>query len=114
MFDDTGSTNASTTIQNVGNEQIDIEIEGTDLTDGASSAIPAEQQIFATTTFTYSACATCVNVSSSTPTPVEVDLDKPTTTVNSVTDQVYWGIASPFGTAANPHSGVNTFYAVSD
>lgn len=114
VFDDTGSTNASTTVANIGNAAIDIEIEGTDLTDGLTSFIPATQQIFSTSTFTYSSCVDCFNLPSTTPQLIEVDLSKPITVSPPVADEIYWGIAIPFGTKSNPHSGVNTFYVTGD
>jgi len=45
---------------------------------------------------------------------VEVDLAKPTTDTPPVTDDIYWGVEVPFGTASNPHNGINTFTAISD
>lgn len=110
----TGSYNPTTTIQNIGNNAIDIRVEGTDLTDGSSSVIPASEQIFATTTFNYSSCTTCETLSSTTAVALEVDLSKPTSVVSPVTDVVYWGIAIPFGVASNPHSGTNIFYAIGE
>ena len=110
----TGSYNPTTTVQNIGNNAIDVEIEGTDLTDGGSSVIPASEQIFATTSFNYAACTTCAVLSSTTAVSLEVDLTKPTSDITPVTDVVYWGIAIPFGVASNPHSGTNIFYAVGE
>ena len=112
VLSDTGATDATTTIQNVGNDAIDISIAGTDMTSGLST-IPVSQQKYATSTFTYSVCTSCVALSSST-SNLEVDLSKPTSTVSSVVDEVYWGIAIPFGIAATAHQGSNTFYAISD
>jgi hypothetical protein len=110
---DTGSYNASTTVENIGNTAIDVEIEGTDLTDGGSSVIPVSEQKFATSTFTYSACTYC-SQASVTPTPYELDLSKPTSTAPAITGELFWGIAAPFGVAGTPHSGLNIFYAVGD
>jgi hypothetical protein len=110
---DTGAYNATTTVENIGNDSIDVAIEGTDLTDGASSAIPVSEQIFATSTFTYSACTFCSSLSTST-TNFELNLGKPTSTTPAITDEVFWGIAVPFGVAGTPHTGSNTFYAVGD
>jgi hypothetical protein len=108
--------NPTTTVQNLGNIPIDISIDGTDLSDGASSYIPASEQKFATSTFNYSGCgiSECASLSSTTATNLEVDLSKPTSAGSPVTDLVYWGIEIPFGVASNPHSGTNTFYAVSE
>jgi len=107
---DTGSYNASTTVLNLGNVQVSIEIQGTDLTDGNDSFIPAQQQKFATSTFTYSACgASCNLLSSTTPTAMDMNLGKPTVDNPPVTDDVYWGIAVPIGVNSVPHQGMNIF-----
>lgn len=112
--DDTGADNASTTIFNEGNVEVNVEITGTDLTDGVSSVIPADQQKFATTTFTYASCgATCALLSSTTAFELDVDLSKPTTDSPPVEDSIYWGVAVPFGVNSAPHQGVNVFTPVS-
>jgi fibronectin-binding autotransporter adhesin len=110
--DNTGSYNATTTLANTGNVVFDIEVDGTDLSDGGSSIIPSNQQKFATSTFTYSACVACSVVSSTTPTELPVALAKPTN-LTPVTVPVYWGIAVPFGINSAPHSGINVFTPVS-
>ncbi|MCD5381099.1 MAG: DUF2341 domain-containing protein [Candidatus Pacebacteria bacterium] len=111
---DTGAFNASTTIANFGNVESNLEITGTDLSDGVTSVIPAPQQIFATSSFTYSSCgATCDPLSSTTPISLDVDLAKPAVDTPPVEDEVYWGIAIPFGTNSAAHQGVNIFTAVS-
>lgn len=110
---DTGSYNATTTVQNIGNDALDISVEGTDLTDGGSSQIPVTEQIFATSTFTYTACTVCSALSTSA-TSYELDLAKPASTTPSIADQLFWGIAVPFGVAGTAHSGTNTFYAIGD
>jgi len=109
----TGAYNASTTFQNLGNDSIDVAIEGTNLTDGLSSNIPVNEQIFATSTFTYSACVYCTALSASS-TNYELDLTKPASTTPPVIDNVFWGIEIPFGISAAPHSGTNIFYAISE
>jgi len=111
--ENTGSFNPDVTLLNIGNEAVDVEISGTDMTDGAASVIPAAQQRFATSTFDYSSCVSC-NALSVTGTAIEVDLSKPTVENPPTTDEIYWGIAVPFGTASNPHSGINTFTAIAD
>jgi hypothetical protein len=111
--ENTGIFNPDVSVVNLGNEAIDVEVAGTDMTDGIASVIPATQQRFATTTFDYDACGSC-NILSVIGAPVEVDLAKPITSNPPVTDAIYWGIAVPFGIASNPHSGVNVFTAISD
>lgn len=113
----TGTYNPTTTVQNYGNVPIDINVQGTNLSDGIASEIPAEQQLFATSTFDYSVCPVdeqCTELSTTTITNYELDLGKPTATSTPVEDYVYWGIEIPFGVAAHSYSGVNTFYAVTD
>ncbi|MCA9366657.1 DUF2341 domain-containing protein [Candidatus Kaiserbacteria bacterium] len=110
---DTGTYNPDVTVLNLGNEAVDIEVAGTDMTDGVTSVIPASQQRFATSTFNYSSCVYCSTLSN-VGTTLEVDLPKPTSTIPYVSDEVYWGIQVPFGTASNPHSGINTFTAIPD
>jgi hypothetical protein len=110
---DTGAFNPSTTLINQGNEAIDIEIAGTDMTDGAVSIIDASNQKYATSTFTYSSCTVC-SLLSVVNNAVEVDLDKPTVATPAVEDHIFWGIHVPSGTNSAPHTGFNTFYVVSD
>jgi hypothetical protein len=110
---DTGSTNASTTVENEGNVEINVEVEGTDMSDGATSAIPSTYQKFATSSFAYSGCGYCNSLSSTTPFELDVDLTKPTTDSPTVSDALYWGIAIPYGVNNAPHSGVNLFTPVS-
>jgi len=109
----TGSYNATTTFTNIGNDAIDVLIEGSNLTDGLTSTIPASEQIFATSTFSYAACTYCTQLSTTT-TAYELDLAKPTTTAPGISDDVYWGLEVPFGVSANAHQGQNIFYATGD
>ncbi len=110
----TGSYNASTTVLNQGNVEINIEIQGTDLSDGASSVIPASYQKFATSTFTYSACgASCELLSSTTPVAIDVELGKPTVDNPPIEDDVFWGIEIPIGVNSVAHQGINVFTPIS-
>jgi hypothetical protein len=83
------------------------------LSDGLSSTIPANQQKFATSTFNYSGCAGCELLSSSSPVQINVDLSKPAVDTPPVSDDVFWGIAVPFGVNSVAHSGINVFTPVS-
>lgn len=111
--DDSGAFNPQTTLVNLGNEAIDVQVQGTDLTDGAVSIIDAEEQLFATSTFTYSSCTFCSSLTE-VGSNMEVDLLKPTVSSPAVTDLLYWGIFVPFGTNSAAHSGINTFIATGD
>ncbi len=109
----TGSFNPTTTVANLGNTAFNIDVVGTDLSDGASSRIPASQQKFATSSFTYSSCVACSVVSSTTPTNLALGLAKPTAANPPVTAPVYWGIAVPTGVRSVAHQGINVFTPVS-
>lgn len=109
----TGVFNPDVSLVNIGNESIDVQISGTDMSDEIASVIPAGQQLFSTSTFDYDSCIGCTPLSVL-GTNVEVDLDKPVSTTPETTDTIYWGIEVPFGTASNPHTGLNTFTAVAD
>jgi hypothetical protein len=111
--DNTGTYNPTTTIANIGNVPFDIEVEGTDLSDGGSSVIPADRQKFATSTFSYAACATCSLLSSSTPVELPLNLAKPTAPTPPVTTPIYWGIEVPYGVASAAHQGINVFTPIS-
>jgi 6-phosphofructokinase len=45
---------------------------------------------------------------------VEVDLPKPVVSTPATSDEIFWGIEVPFGTNSAPHTGVNSFTAISD
>jgi hypothetical protein len=111
---DTNDYNATTTITNVGNDAIDISVEGTDLTFGASS-IGVTNQLYATTTFDYGTCGTppCTSLTGAA-SNLEVDLLKPTSTTTPITDDLYWGLFVPTGVAGATHEGTNTFTAIGD
>jgi hypothetical protein len=108
----TGATNATSTLQNTGNDAIDIQLVGTDMTNGPST-IPVANQKYATSTFVYSSCTICSALASTTNT-YELDLAKPTATTTPVTDDIYWGIYVPVGVEGTTHYGQNTFYATAD
>ena len=110
----TENYNATTTITNIGNDILDLNLSGSNLTFGPSS-IPVANELYATSSFTYSTCGTppCTSLST-TPTAYEVDLGKPTSTTTPISDDIYWGIYIPNGTAAAAHEGINTFEAIGD
>jgi hypothetical protein len=108
--EDTGSINVASEVQNSGNSNIDIEVDGTDLTNGASS-IPVGNQRFASSTFTYSSCTICESLSG-VATELNVNINKPTSTSTPETTDIYWGIYVPTGVAGLQHYGQNTFYAI--
>ena len=108
----TEDVNATTTIKNTGNDNIDVSLDGTDLV-SAGGSITVNNQKYATSTFTYSACVICKFLTG-TSTDYEIDLPKPTSTTTPSTDEVFWGIQVPTGSAGLSHQGVNTFIAKPD
>lgn len=105
----------STTIENTGNIALDLLVEGEDLTDGLGSTIPTSNQIFATSSFSYSTCGAGIcTEASTTPKRIELDLEKPASTTPSIVDQLFWGITIPFGVSGRPHTGANILYATDD
>ncbi|MBX9794190.1 MAG: DUF2341 domain-containing protein [Burkholderiaceae bacterium] len=114
LGDNTGGFNPTTTVSNVGNVAFNIELLGTDLSDGGSSRIPADEQRYATSTFTYNTCVGCGIISSTTPTILALGLAKPTVPTPPVQAPIYWGIEVPaVGINSAPHSGINVFTPVS-
>jgi hypothetical protein len=109
---DTGAFNPTTTVTNIGNVPINIDIEGTDLSDGASSLIAADLQKVATSTFTYSACVSCQQLSDSAPISMGINLAKPNVPTPAVTTSIYWGIFVPFTATSRVHTGTNIFTAI--
>tara|TARA_B100000508_G_scaffold126467_1_gene111028 strand:+ start:42 stop:5051 length:5010 start_codon:yes stop_codon:yes gene_type:complete len=106
-------SNPVSNISNFGNEALDVDVSGTDMSNGGVSIIDVTQQKFATSSFDHTTCTACITLSEI-GSSIEVDLNKPTTSTPLVTDALYWGIAIPFGTASEPHSGINTFTATAD
>jgi len=118
---DSGSLNATTTIESTGNTGIDQEVRGesmcgtftvpTECPPSATSTIPEDQQRFSSTSLSYP--SPLANVLSST-TFVEVELDvlKSTSTSSPSTGITFWGIAVPGSiTLAGSYQGLNTFMA---
>jgi hypothetical protein len=105
---DTGSSNASTSVNNTGNALLNLLLSGTDLTNG-SSTIAVSYQKYATTTFTYTSCVFCNSLSSSIQS-FNLNVSKLTSILPFYRD-ILWGISVSNGTAASTHNGVNTFLA---
>ena len=110
--DDTGAVNSTSTLQNTGNENIDIDVAGSDLS-ASGSTIPVGNVKYASSTFTYSACSIC-NFLATTTSSFEVDLGKATSSSTPVTDDLYWGIAIPSNTGGLQHYGTTSFTAIGD
>ncbi|MCA9366653.1 hypothetical protein KC887_00105 [Candidatus Kaiserbacteria bacterium] len=120
--DNSGTLNASTTIQNYGNTGLDQEVQGesmcgtfavgNDCPVSATSTIPENQQQFSSTSLAYNS-PLAVILSSSTPNEVELNIRKSTVPALTATGTTWWGIAVPITiTLAGNYQGLNTFSAV--
>ncbi len=112
---DTGSTDATTSVNNTGNSKLNTRIyangQGMYATT-TSSLITYDQQRYSTSTFTYTSCSSCTTLSNSpTTTPYYLNITKPTSTSPFYRD-VYWGLNVPNSTAATMHVGSTTFEAI--
>lgn len=108
----TGSYNATSTLQNTGNQAVDVDLSGSDLS-AIGSSIPVGNMKYASSPFTYSGCMICSFLSGSS-TNFDLNLPKPTSTSTIITDDIYWGIAIPATTSGQTFYGTNYFVAVSE
>lgn len=114
---DTGDSNATTTVTNTGNRAIDVELSGdvmcTDYSTCSGGVLQPGQQKYALSPFAYSSGGTVLTATSS-PAQVETDLAAPEATTTPVTDDISWGIGIPAGRPEGTYTGQNSFTAVSD
>lgn len=119
---DSGTLNATTTIENIGNTALDQEVSGesmcstfavgSECAPSATSTIPEDQQKFSSTSLAY-ASGLAVTLSSTTDNEVELNIFKTTGTSTLESGITYWGISVPVSiTLAGSYSGLNTFLAV--
>lgn len=101
---DTAAVNQTTTVENTGNVDMDPELSGLDMLDGANS-IAVGQQEYDPAAFTYGAGAALSG------TPTGINLTLPAPTGAAVTDDLLWGIGVPGGTANGTYTGTSTFTA---
>lgn len=104
---DTGSTNKTVGLYNVGNASSTIQISGTALLFGAN-LIATSSQKYATTTFTYSSGGT--SLSGILSTIAGFILGAPTSTTAALKN-TYWGISAPPGNPIGTYSGTATIMA---
>lgn len=117
--DNTGTLNATTTVESLGNTGLNQTLEGEAMCPGfavgnecpsiAASTIPDNKQEFATSSLAYGAG---INLSSTTPQLLELRVPKSTSTSTPNSGVTYWGIEVPIEiTTAGAYTGLNTFYA---
>jgi len=105
----TGTLSSSILITSTGNSAIDVNLSGTDMV-GPGNSISVSNQKYATSSVLYGSGIQL----SSIPTRLELSLVKPTTHPSIQTENTYWGIAIPLGTAIGLYSGTITFSAITD
>jgi len=110
--DNSGDYNATTTVENYGNCPLDAGVDVNDM-DKAPDVIEAENQEFATSTFTYGSGTWSVEQASST-LQVDTDTVRPVTGALDISDEIYWGIYIPVGKPSGTYTGLNTFTAILD
>ncbi len=103
----TGASNATTTVVNFGNSPLDSDLVGTWMTK-APDVIPENNQHFNLTNFTFPAGTA---ISSTTPQTAAINIARPTSATD-LTSPVYWGMSIPAMTPSGDYAGVNTFTAV--
>lgn len=118
--DQTDPLSATTTLLATGNVGLDQRLIGTSMCTtyspstlcppSATSTIPEDQQVFATTTANY---VDGTALSSTTLQELEINIPKSTSTVTQASRATYWGIAVPGTiTLSGDYEGENTFYAI--
>jgi hypothetical protein len=118
----TGTLNATSVAQNLGNTGLDQEVRGESMCGtfsplslcslSASSTIGDFNQQFATSGLAYDG-AFVLSLSSTTDQEIELNVNQPTTTSTYLEGTTYWGIAVPILiTKAGGYTGLNTYTAV--
>jgi|GEM_PF-1732106 len=103
----TGTTNATTTIDNIGNTPLNTNVIGTDM--NGPAVIGANNQKFnPLANFDYNSAGT--TLASTTLQSAAINVNKVTGT--DLTSPIYWGIAVPGGRPSGTYSGLNTIQAM--
>ncbi len=103
-----GSTNQTSTISNVGNSSSTLQVSGTALTNGPNT-IATSSQHYATSTFTFGGLEQILSGVAATVSGFT--LIGPTTTT-AVSRNTFWGVTIPGGSPTGTYSGTNTYTAV--
>jgi hypothetical protein len=108
----TGNTNSSVTVSNVGNSTIDLNILGSDMcTDHptcAGSVLDVENQEYSTSPFTFGSGTILTTLNHF----LDVNISKPTANPSNATQTLYWGLSIPGGQSKGNYTGQNTISAV--
>ncbi len=111
--EDTGTYDATTTIENYGNAPIDSTFSGDNMAQPSVDYIAPTEQRYGLATDTYASLT--YQLASSTSAVRDLDIGKPDDDVSlTVTDQVFWGINIPAGKPSGVYSGTNYFMSALD
>ena len=102
-----GSSNATTTVVNFGNTPLDSGVYGSDMSDGGVNTIAIGQQHWSLANFTYPAGASTTASTATT----SMNVARPTN-ASAFSSPIYWGIGVPGGKPSGVYSGINTFVAI--
>jgi len=113
--DNTDSDIEERGMRNSGNRGINPQIISTILLTSGGDTIPAQSQLFASSSFSFPWDSDAYGVSLS-ESYQELDLDLPQRTDDNdeVDDQIFWGLHVPINTVAGNYSGTNSYNAVPD
>lgn len=104
----TGSTNQTTTVQNVGNSSTSLQLSGTAFVNGGNS-IATSSEHYATSTFTFGGSEQ--QLSGTLSTVSGFTLSGPTSTT-SVQNNIFWGDQVPSGTPTGTYTATTTFTSI--
>ncbi len=107
--ENTGTTSATTTIENFGNSPLNVGVSGTDMNSGGDVIPIANQKYDLAAGFDWSSAGTTASIAE---TPVDVVAGRPTT-LGGTSDELYWGIGVP-AVPSGDYGGTNTFAAQLD
>lgn len=96
-------------VSTTGNDAIDIEVSGNNMTSGGNSIL-VDYQHYATSSLSYGNGFLLSGIAS----PLELESFKPTNHPTNQSDVTYWGIEAPLGTAMGVYEGIVTFTATAD
>lgn len=99
----------NTQVDNTGNSGLDVEVSGSDMTDGGTGTIAVGNQHYTLTPATAYASGTALTT---TATEIEVNIPKTTVTAAPENDDLIWGLLIPGGTTAGTYTGTNNITAV--
>lgn len=103
--ENTGTRNSTSTIENLGNSPINTDLSGTNMTGTPSGTINVNYIKWHLANFNYPSSGYQLTL---TATSVDIAAPKPTSD-SDVKDEIYWGIAIPYGADSSIYNGTNNF-----